>query len=134
MKNKFMLLLIIIISNMTIQAQNPYANYNHWITDNWVYAVASDGVNTYVGGSFSAVGPPTGAGTKITATNTNPDLSQCRPNSQVTVSIPDGLGGLVYRRQFYDYRCRLCDYSYPQLFGTYITEWQIRSCMESEPK
>jgi hypothetical protein len=88
-----MLLLIIIISNMTIQAQNPYANYNHWITDNWVYAVASDGVNTYVGGSFSAVGPPTGAGTKITATNTNPDLSQCRPNSQVTVSIPDGLGG-----------------------------------------
>lgn len=90
---KRLLLFLIYPSLFLVYAQAQTQDYNHWITDGVIHDFVEDANFIYAGGQFDYVGPPTGNGTSITETNTNPDLSQCRPNGNIYVSIPDGSGG-----------------------------------------
>ena len=91
--NRFTVLLFLSQFLAFIAAQAQTQDYNHWITDGVVHDFVEDANFIYAAGQFDFVGPPTGNGAAITETNTNPDLSQCRPNGNVLVSIPDGTGG-----------------------------------------
>lgn len=92
-RNQFTVLLFLSQFLAFIAAQAQTQDYNHWITDGVVHDFVEDANFIYAAGQFDFVGPPTGNGAAITETNTNPDLSQCRPNGNVLVSIPDGTGG-----------------------------------------
>jgi trimeric autotransporter adhesin len=73
-------------------AQNT-ENYNYWVTDGTVRAIASDATNTYIGGEFNYVGPQTGAGVVLTTTNTTPNSSHMRIRGTVYCSVSDNSGG-----------------------------------------
>jgi len=90
---KLAVLFSLLLWASTLFGQNPYSAYNHWVVDDLVSAIATDGNNTYIGGRFDYAGPPTPYGAKISKTNINPDLTYVRPNGQVSVVIPDGSGG-----------------------------------------
>jgi len=98
MKTKQSIFLVISILTLlfftkNLKAQTPYASYNQWITNGEVLTMAEDTNYVYIGGYFPYIGPPTGSGAKITTSNTNPNLTYCRPNGYIYVVISDSVGG-----------------------------------------
>ena len=64
-----------------------------WVTDNSVFAVASVGPVTYIGGNFTKVGPFTGGGVPLDATSGLPATSFPAVIGEVGAVAPDGSGG-----------------------------------------
>jgi hypothetical protein len=74
-------------------AQTDEPNPDMWVTNASVSTIAVDNNYTYIGGNFTYVGPNTGCGTKLTTSNTFPDLTFPRVNGRVNTCVPDGIGG-----------------------------------------
>ena len=68
-------------------------NPNTWVTDGTVYAIATAGPITYIGGGFTYVGPNTGSGALISPTTGNPISPYLRINGPIYAVVPDGSGG-----------------------------------------
>ncbi len=64
-----------------------------WETNNSVYAINTDSNYTYIGGSFTAMGPRTGYGALFTANSSIPKVEFPWVNGQITATIPDNNGG-----------------------------------------
>jgi hypothetical protein len=65
-----------------------------WVTNGAMDAVAVDDAGrTYLGGSFSRVGPRTGRGVKLTSTNATPASGFPDVNGSITAVAADGAGG-----------------------------------------
>ena len=78
---------------LTNQTYSQTPNPNMWVTNGTVNAIAVDGDYTYIGGSFTYVGPNTGYGAKITTTSTSPNMSFPKVNGFISCSVSDGNGG-----------------------------------------
>jgi len=63
-----------------------------WVTDAQVATTAISGNTLYIGGWFTHVGPPTGGGTTIDATNGNLILSSAKVLGAVHAAVSDGSG------------------------------------------
>lgn len=79
---------------------NPLADF--WIANNQVNAIVETNGLVYLGGNFTYVGPNTGPGGVVNATNGAPDTGWPRvsgdtatPEHGVYKVIPDGAGGWV---------------------------------------
>jgi len=86
-----LLFIYLIASENMIIGQTP--NPDMWITDGSVYAIVVDGGSTYIGGSFTWVGPNTGRGVKLTSASHSPNLSFPIVNGAINTAVPDGSGG-----------------------------------------
>src|SRR5262249_37048478 len=69
-------------------AQSP----DHWTTDGVVYAVAAADTTIYLGGQFTAVGPPTGGGAAIDAAGAA-RAPYAHVRGAVHAVVADGAGG-----------------------------------------
>jgi predicted small secreted protein len=68
-------------------------NSNTWRTSGTVHTIVSKGDVTYIGGSFSYVGPDTGAGVSISEATGRLSLPSLRVNYSINAVVPDGSGG-----------------------------------------
>ena len=68
-------------------------NQATWVTDGDVYAAASDGDTTYIGGYFNHVLPYTGCGAPISEAACELQPTFPRVNRRVSAAAPDGSGG-----------------------------------------
>ena len=72
-----------------------------WLsTSGYVYSLAVDGDYTYVGGSFSYIGPNTGSGVKFTSSDDKYDKLFPYINGSILTSVPDGEGGWYIGGEF----------------------------------
>jgi hypothetical protein len=71
------------------QAVDP----NLWVVSGTVNAVARSANTLYVGGVFTQIGPPTGAGVPIDPVNGSPAASFAKIAGVVSAVAPDGSGG-----------------------------------------
>jgi hypothetical protein len=69
------------------------ADAGTWVTNGYVNSIATDGITTYIGGSFSRVGPNTGHGVIFNASSSIPPQPYLRINNTVNVAAVDGSGG-----------------------------------------
>ena len=91
MKKLFYLICIYLITeNIYPQPNDP--NQDMWITNGIVNTIAVDGGYTYLGGSFTIVGPNTGNGAKMTTTSASPNSNFPKVNGQILVVVSDGVG------------------------------------------
>ena len=72
-------------------AQVAYPQY--WVTDGAVNAVARNANTIYIGGTFTMVGPPNGAGVPVDAVTGAAIQPVPRVAGQVRAAVPDGSGG-----------------------------------------
>ena len=98
LKHIYFTLPVLLFSIFILQCKYTFAqthdpNPNMWITNGIVYTMAVDGDYTYVGGSFSVVGPNTGFGAKMTTTSHSPNLAYPKVNGTIYTSASDGSGG-----------------------------------------
>lgn len=92
MKNKLILILLFITAS--IYSQPFVANPDMWITNGYVYTVASNNNYTYVAGDFSYVGLATGTGIKIKSNSIEINRNDFPiVNGQIQCSTIDGEGG-----------------------------------------
>ncbi len=75
----------------SLTAQTPTNDV--WGTNGSVATIASDASYTYIGGSFSSVGPNIGHGAKLTTASSVPDMSFPKVNGQIYTCASDGSGG-----------------------------------------
>ena len=75
-------------------------NDNTCVTDGPVNTVACTGAATYIGGSFSYVGPHTGCGVTIDAAAGTVKPGFPKVNRAVQAAVPDGSGGWYIGGQF----------------------------------
>jgi hypothetical protein len=68
-------------------------NLNPWVTNGAVNSIASEGGITYIGGTFTHVGPYTGNGVPISEATGLVLPSYLRVNGAINIVIPDGTGG-----------------------------------------
>lgn len=68
------------------------ANLEKWITNGTVYAIASTPEYTYIGGSFTLVGPNTGSFVTISSTTGEVLPSHPHVNAMVGAYAEDGSG------------------------------------------
>ena len=85
----------------TIAAIPSTANSGAYVTNGDVNAIVRSGGNTYIGGSFTAIGPRTGHGVPISATSGAPtsgfpDVA----GGDVLAAVSDGSGGWVIGGEF----------------------------------
>jgi hypothetical protein len=66
---------------------------NLWVTNGPVYATARSGNTLYIGGGFTQIGSPTGAGVPIEATTGGPTAGSPKIAGTVNAVVPDGSGG-----------------------------------------
>ncbi len=69
------------------------SNRNTWFTNGTVYAVATTGDTTYIGGLFSYVGPYTGCGVPFDVSTGAMQTTYPAVNGTVFAVVPDGSGG-----------------------------------------
>lgn len=72
-------------------AQSPDTSL--WVADGLVRAIVRSGNSIYIGGSFFAVGPPTGGGVPVSATTGSPLPAYPRVAGVVDAVLSDGAGG-----------------------------------------
>ena len=65
-----------------------------------VNEIKRSGTTLYAGGSFTYAGPDNAYGTEFTAASAVPLPNKVRPNSWVTMSVPDGNGGWIISGNF----------------------------------
>ena len=68
-------------------------NSDMWVTNGTVYAVQTDGSTTYIGGSFTYVGPRTGNGAPINISSGTVTSGYENINGVVRAVVSDGSGG-----------------------------------------
>lgn len=73
---------------------------NDWVTDGAVLAIFHDGPTTYIGGTFSRIGPNTGSGVLIGTGTALLTGSFPRVDGMVNVAVSDGLGGFYIGGEF----------------------------------
>jgi Family of unknown function (DUF5719) len=91
-------LIVLLAPVQTAQAQPDLAlpetpDAGTWVVDGIVNAMATDGVTTYIGGSFNRVGPNTGSGVIFDGLSNDPMSPYLRINNDVNASASDGSGG-----------------------------------------
>jgi hypothetical protein len=79
-------------SNKALAQPSNVPNPNTWVTDGAVYAVAAADTITYIGGSFSIVGPNTGHGAAISTTTGKAISPYFSVNDSVFAAVSDGSG------------------------------------------
>jgi len=89
-------LFLLILSNLS--ANNIFSQKTvkkFWASDNTLYTVVPDsgGKKIYIGGSFSKVGPHTGAGVTVNKATGEYDINFPIINGRVDAAISDGKGG-----------------------------------------
>jgi len=93
---------LVILTTLSAFAQSysntPRANF--WIANNQVNTIVETNGIVYLGGTFNYVGPNTGPGGVVNATNGAPDTGWPRVTGDVSLAnhwvnkvIPDGAGG-----------------------------------------
>src|SRR5438094_9899982 len=95
-----------LVVSLAIVAAAPAAGWaqsvrtDFWITNGQVNAQVLRGNTLYVGGSFSFVGPVTGAGVPVDAGTGAPASGFPAVNGSVMSAVPDGAGGWFIGGQF----------------------------------
>ena len=90
----FLMLILISFNTNKTYGQPSIPNPDMWVTDGAVFCIAVDGVHTYIGGSFTFVGPNTGSGAKLTATSHTPNRNFPKiAGGSIYTAVPDGSGG-----------------------------------------
>ncbi len=64
-----------------------------WVTNGYVNSIVTEGATTYIGGSFSYVGPNTGYGVPFDMSDGNPMAVYPKANKAVLAVASDGSGG-----------------------------------------
>lgn len=83
-----------------LSAQSVTPDMGTWISNGTVYDIKADNEFTYIGGSFSHIGPNTGGAAMFSTNIDQPDLSFPNVNGTVHVIIPDGSGGWYIGGEF----------------------------------
>ena len=83
----------LLILSLTRVMSGQTADSKTWVTNGAVNAIAMDGNYTYIGGDFQYVGPYTGYGVKLTATDISPDTNFAKVNGAIYTCVADGSGG-----------------------------------------
>ncbi|MBI2418397.1 MAG: delta-60 repeat domain-containing protein [Ignavibacteriales bacterium] len=73
--------------------QPSIPNKDMWITNGSVNAIAVAGDYTYIGGTFTYIGPNTGCGGKLTVSSPAPDMRFPKVSGTICSAVPDGSGG-----------------------------------------
>ena len=92
-----MLAAVIVLPVGSALAQSPI---NNWVPDGPVYTSVKSGLNFYVGGKFTQVGPPVGNAVSIDAATGAVDPRYGRVTGTVYAVEPDGSGGWYIGGQF----------------------------------
>ncbi len=87
------IIILLVVQPPVALAQPDVPNENTWTTDGTVYATATDGTNTYIGGSFTNVGPNTGRGAAISKETGSAIPPYSKADNNVFAVAPDGSGG-----------------------------------------
>ena len=88
-----LLLAIVLMGWLSRSAHGQWPRAEIWATDGPVYAVAQSHATTYVGGSFSLVGPSTGGGVPLHLRDGRPVEHFPKVAGTVVAAVPDGQGG-----------------------------------------
>ncbi len=91
----FCLCLLLMIGHPFLASALPPENPNTrtWVTNGFVGTIVSVGHTTYIGGSFTKIGPKTGSGVPLSAATGAPLPGYAMVNGLVHKAIPDGSGG-----------------------------------------
>jgi hypothetical protein len=89
--------LISLLLPLSVWALNDTPNQTTCVTNGAVYTMVRDGTTTYLGGSFTYVGPNTGHGVPLDTTTGSPVIPYPKVNGTVYAVAPDGSGGWYTR-------------------------------------
>ena len=88
---KYLYAILVFAACITAQAQNlKPVTYS---TNGYVYDIANDENNLYIGGGFSQVGITANYFTYFPIGDDKPEFDLLQPNSTVDIAISDGKGG-----------------------------------------
>jgi hypothetical protein len=89
----FIFLFIGMLFPVHIFAVDATINSNTWVTDNYPQVIMHNQGYTYLGGSFTYVGPPTGSGVIVDASSGAITQLTDKVNGYIDTAVSDGSGG-----------------------------------------